>query len=325
MKYRHLGKTGITVSEIGFGAWGIGGEMWQGSDDQESMRALHKAAELGVNFFDTALAYGRGHSERLIGKFLKEFHSKLYVATKIPPKNREWPARPGVDFREVFPKQYIIDCTNESLKNLNVERLDIQQFHVWDDAWTKESEIWEAIDQLKSQGKIGAFGISINDNQPDNALEAAKTGRVDTFQVIYNIFEQSPDVELFPTCLRENIGVIVRVPFDEGGLTGSITPETIFPPNDWRNRYFRGERKKQVEEHIEDLKVHLGNEAPTLPELALRFCLSHHAVSTVIPGMRTTAHVEKNVSVSDGRPLSLSLRNDLQRHRWIRNFYGDED
>jgi aryl-alcohol dehydrogenase-like predicted oxidoreductase len=325
MKYRHLGKTGILVSEIGFGAWGIGGEMWRGGDDAESMRALHKAVELGVNFFDTALAYGKGHSEELVGKLLKEHKGQLYVASKVPPKNFQWPAPKGLKLQEVFPKQYVIDSTNQSLKNLNIDCLDLQQLHVWDDAWAADSKIWETVALLKKQGKIRNFGISINDNQPDNALEAAKTGNIDTFQVIYNIFEQTPEDELFPYCLKENIGVIVRVPFDEGGLTGNITPDTIFPPKDWRNRYFGGDRKKRVQERVELLKAHLGDEAKTLPELALRFCLSHHAVSTVIPGMRSPRHAEMNVAASDGKPLSLSLRNELLHHRWIRNFYAEDD
>jgi aryl-alcohol dehydrogenase-like predicted oxidoreductase len=325
MKYRNLGKTGILVSEIGFGAWGIGGEMWRGGDDAESMRALHKAVELGVNFFDTALAYGKGHSEELIGKLLKEHNGQLYVASKIPPKNFQWPAPKGLKLQEVFPKQYVIDCTNQSLKNLNIDCLDLQQLHVWDDAWAADSEIWETVELLKSQGKIRNFGISINDNQPDNALEAAKTGNIDSFQVIYNIFEQTPEDELFPYCLKENIGIIVRVPFDEGGLTGAITPDIVFPEKDWRNKYFGGDRKKRVQERVELLKAHLGDEAKTLPELALRFCLSHHAVSTVIPGMRSTRHAEANAAASDGKPLSLSLRNELRHHRWVRNFYAEKD
>ena len=322
MKYRQLGKTGISVSEIGFGAWGIGGEMWQGSDDAESMCALHKAAELGVNFFDTALAYGQGHSEELVGKLLKE-HKDLYVATKIPPKNKIWPAEKDSKLADVFPKQYIIDSTDTSLKNLKVERIDVQQLHVWNDTWVKEAELWETIDQLKSQGKIRAFGISINDNQPWNALEAAKTGKVDTFQVIYNIFEQAPQDELFPYCKKANIGVIVRVPFDEGGLTGAITPATVFPPKDWRNRYFEGNRKQLVEERVEKLKSLFGDEAKSMPELALRFILSHPAVSTIIPGMRKPHHAEANTEVSDGRNLSLALLTKLQGHRWERNFYDN--
>ena len=323
MKLRPLGKTGINVSEIGFGAWGIGGKMWKGSDDKESMIALQKAAELGVNFFDTALEYGDGHSEQLIGKLVRTVAGKIYVATKIPPKNRQWPARPGVPFNEAFPKNYILESAEQSLKNLRMECIDVLQFHVWSDEWAGADEIWEAVRLLKSEGKIKAFGISVNDHQPASVLKAAKTGLIDTFQVIYNIFDQSPEEELFPYCQKNNIGVIARVPFDEGGLTGRLRPDTVFPKNDWRNDYFRGERKQQVNDRVEKLKLLLGAEAKTLAELALRFILSRPAVSTVIPGMRTISNVETNTAVSDGKYLSEKLLKELKKHKWARNFYGD--
>ena len=323
MKYRALGKTGITVSEVGFGAWGIGGEMWQGSDDLQGTAALRKAVELGVNFFDTALAYGEGHSEQLVGKLKRSSIENIYIATKIPPKNRQWPARAGVDFRDAFPGSYIIDSTNQSLKNLRVESIDLQQLHVWSDEWAGADEIWEAVRTLKAQGKIKAFGISINDHQPASALKAARTGMIDSFQVIFNIFDQSPDEELLPYCQKNNIGVIARVPFDEGGLTGRVKPDTVFPERDWRNKYFHGDRKQQVSDRVEKLKPLLGVEAKTLPELALRFILSHQSVSAVIPGMRTVANVETNTSVSDGKILSDKLLKELKKHKWMRNFYGD--
>lgn len=321
MHFRILGKTGWSVSEIGFGAWGIGGGLWQGSNDTESKAALDRAVECGVNFFDTALAYGQGHSERLLGDFLKRRKERIYVATKIPPKNRIWPAQPGSKASEVFPAQHIIESTEQSLKNLRVETLDLQQFHVWRDEWNKETEWWDTVQTLKEQGKIRHFGVSINDHEPETALEIVKTARVDTVQVIYNTFDQSPAETLFPLCQEKNVGVIVRVPFDEGALTGRITPETTFPENDFRNKYFRGERKKEVFERVQKLQQLLGEEAETLPELALRFCLSHPAVSTVIAGMRTAVHVEMNTRVSDGRTLSVQMLEQLKLHRWKKNFY----
>ncbi|MDE3058529.1 MAG: aldo/keto reductase [Bacteroidota bacterium] len=320
---RQLGKTGYKISEIGFGAWGIGGEMWQGSNDKDALAALNKAVDLGVSFIDTALAYGDGHSEQLVGKLLRSRNERIYVATKIPPKNRRWPARAGVPFHETFPHNYIVECTERSLKNLKVDCLDLQQFHVWSDEWVGASEIWNAVEKLKREGKVAHFGISINDHQPASALKAAATGMIDSFQVIYNIFDQSPEDELFPYCQKHNIGVIVRVPFDEGGLTGRVTPETKFPDKDWRNNYFTGDRKQQVAERVEKLKPLLGAEAKTLPELALRFCLSHPAVSTIIPGMRTEAHAETNAAVSDGEKLSQQTLAELHKHRWVRNFYPD--
>ena len=321
MQYRILGKTGIKVSEIGYGAWGIGGAMWQGSKDEESLRALHRAIDLGLNFIDTALVYGDGHSENLVGKLLKERKEQLYVASKIPPKNRRWPAVPGSALRDAFPYDYIIKCTEMSLKNLGVDTIDVQQFHVWDDGWAMETEWQDAIATLKEQGKIRFFGMSLNNHEPDNALKVAATGLVDSFQVIYNIYDQTPEKNLFPLCQKNKIGIIVRVPLDEGGLSGAITAETQFPENDFRNSYFRGDRKQQVAEHTNALKKLLGKEAATLAELALRFCLHHPAVSTVIPGMRSCSNVEANCLISDGRNLSESLIVELRNHKWDRDFY----
>ncbi|HTY09690.1 MAG TPA: aldo/keto reductase [Bacteroidota bacterium] len=323
MKFRPLGKIGINVSEIGFGAWGIGADMWKGSTDKEAMNALRKAVDLGVNFFDTALAYGGGHSERLLSKLYRGMKGKIFIATKVPPKNRQWPARPGVPFNEAFPKNYIIESANLSLKNLGVERIDLLQFHVWSDEWADVEEIWDTVRRLKSDGKIRAFGISINDHEPESALKAARTGLVDSFQVIYNIFDQSPEEELFPFCQKNNIAVIARVPFDEGGLTGRIRPDTVFMKEDWRNDYFRGDRKQQVYDRVEKLKLLLGPEAKTLAELSLRFILSRPVVSTVIPGMRTIPNVETNTAVSDGKVLSEKLLKELKKHKWPRNFYGE--
>ena len=322
MRTRRLGRTGLEVSEIGFGTWGIGGTMWLGAKDDESTRALHRAADLGVNFFDTALVYGEGHSEQVLRAFLKERREPLIVATKIPPKNMTWPARPGTTVAQTFPHTHIIKSTEKSLRNLGVETIDLQQLHVWQDDWTDVAEWYEAITTLKAEGKIRYVGISINDHQPSNALRALASGKIDVVQVIYNIYDQTPEDDLFRACLRHDIGVIVRVPFDEGGLTGQITPVTTFPAGDWRNNYFRGDRKRQVFERARQLTSFLGPEASSLPELALRFCLHQPAVSTVIPGMRTVRHVESNCAVSDGRQLSPSLLRNLQHQAWDRNFYA---
>jgi aryl-alcohol dehydrogenase-like predicted oxidoreductase len=323
MQYRTLGRTGIRVSEIGYGAWGIGGELWQGADDAESMRALHAAADAGLNFIDTALAYGNGHSEHLVGTFLRERKERIVVATKIPPKNRRWPALRGSKIADVFPPDYIVQRTEESLRNLGVETIDLQQFHVWNDDWSGQEEWRRAIDRLKADGKIRHAGISINDHQPSNGIAAAETGAIDAFQVIYNIFDQTPERELFPYCARQNIGVIVRVPFDEGALTGNVTPETDFPPKDFRRNYFRGARKEEVSRRINALRPLLGGEAATLPDLALRFCLSPGSVSTVIPGMRSVKNVQANCAVSDGRSLSHSLIAELRKHVWEKNYYNE--
>jgi aryl-alcohol dehydrogenase-like predicted oxidoreductase len=321
MQYRTLGETDISVSEIGYGAWGIGSAGWGGADDAESLKALHAAVDHGVNFIDTALAYGEGHSECVIGRLLKERSDRLYVATKVPPKNRLWPAREGIPVHEVYPPDHIVASAEQSLRNLGTDRIDLLQLHIWLDAYLDEPTWFEAVDKLKSEGKIAHFGISVNDHAPDTAQLAVLNGIADTVQVIYNIFDQSPADNLFDLCIKENVGVIARVPFDEGGLTGTVTPETEFPKGDWRRRYFAGERKSDLWERVQKLQALLGDEAATLPELALRFCLSHPAVSTVIPGMRSIKNVRMNTAVSDGRILSQELLAELKKHEWRRNFY----
>jgi aryl-alcohol dehydrogenase-like predicted oxidoreductase len=318
MKYRTLGRTGLQVSEIGFGAWGIGGIQWTGGDVSEARRALSRAVDLGLNFIDTALAYGNGHSERLVGEIVRARKEPIFVATKVPPKNRLWPAPPGAPLHEVFTYDYIIECTEQSLRNLGLDVIDIQQLHVWNDDWTDDAEWFDALSQLREQGKVRFFGISINDYQPTNALRVLSSGRIDTVQVIYNIFEQAPEQQLYPFCQEHNIGVIARVPFDEGGLTGTITPDSVFPEEDFRSWFFRGDRKQKVYERVERLKKLLGPEAGSLPELALRFTLSHSAVSTVIPGMRSVAHVESNLAFSDERRLSPKMLEQLREFAWDR-------
>lgn len=317
MKYRTLGRTGIEVSEVGYGAWGIGGIQWTGGDDDEARKALNLAIDQGLNFIDTALAYGGGHSERLVGKVARARSEPITIATKIPPKNLTWPAQP-VPLEEVFPPDYIIECTEKSLRNLGVETIDLQQLHVWHDDWAGRPEWIEALLKLREQGKVRYFGISINDYQPTNVIKALRTGHIDAVQVIYNIFEQAPQDKLYPVCQELNIGVLARVPFDEGGLTGAIRPDTVFPKDDFRSWFFRGDRKQKVFARVEKLNMLLGSEAATLPELALRFTLSHDAVSTVIPGMRSTRHVEANIVCSDGKKLSPELLERLKEFAWDR-------
>ena len=312
----------MKVSEIGYGAWGIGGAQWLGGDDRESLAALRRALELGLNFIDTALAYGDGHSERLVGQVVRGAPQPVYVATKVPPKNRLWPARPGIGIREVFPYDYIIQCTEQSLRNLGLDHVDLQQLHVWNPEWIHEEDWRRAFEDLKRSGKVRFVGVSINDHQPDSALELIETGLIDTVQVIYNIFDQSPERRLFPLCQQRNIGVIARVPFDEGALTGQITAQSQFDPRDFRSFYFRGDRKRQVEERVAALRRDLAGVEGDLPEIALRFCLSHPAVSTVIPGMRKVRHVEANLAVSDKGPLDEQVLAILKKHAWEKNFYS---
>ena len=316
MQYRTLGKTGLEVSELGFGAWGIGGAAWIGAEDDESVRALRAAIDRGVNFLDTAFVYGDGHSEELVGAAVRDSAETVYVASKIPPKNMEWPAPSGLRAEEVFPADWIVACTERSLEKLGLETIDVHQLHVWSDEWVGQGDWLDAVDRLKRDGKIRFFGVSINAHEPENAIRLVETGLVDTVQVIYNIFDQSPEDALFPAVEASRVGVIVRVPFDEGALTGSVRPETTFPEGDFRNEYFAGERKREAWERVQAITRDLDVEVDGLAEIALRFCLSHAATSVVIPGMRSTRNVERNVSAAAAGPLEENELNTLRRHRW---------
>jgi len=316
---RSLGRTGLTVSEIGYGAWGIGGDMWLGAEDQESLAALNHAIDQGVNFIDTALAYGRGHSEQLVGRVVAEREERIVVASKIPPKNLLWPAPDGIEPDEAFPAEHIRKCTERSLSNLGMDAIDVMQFHVWNDEWVGRGEWLETIQALRQEGKIRFFGVSINDFQPANAVKLIETGAVDTVQVIYNVFEQAPEDELLAACERNDVGVIARVPFDEGGLTGRIGPDSTFPEGDFRWEYFSGAHSlEHVEEHVQAILDDLGITREELPEVALRYVLTRPEVSTVIPGMRTVRNVDRNTAVGDGRGLPKERVAALKAHRWDR-------
>jgi len=316
MRYRTFGRLGWRVSEVGYGMWGMGG--WTGSDDEESRGALDLAVQLGCNFFDTAWAYGAGHSERLLGELLRrQAARRLYVATKIPPKNRSWPSRRDDPLEAVFPPDYIREYAELSLENLGTDRIDLLQFHVWEDAWARDERWQRAVDDLRREGLIEGIGISVNRWEPWNALETLRTGQVDSVQVIYNIFDQAPEDELFPLCAELNVAVIARVPFDEGTLTGNLTRESRWPEGDWRNTYFVPENLDASVARADALRP-LVPEGSTMAEMALRFILSNPAVSTVIPGMRKPAHVRSNLAVADGVGLPSELIEALREHRWDR-------
>jgi aryl-alcohol dehydrogenase-like predicted oxidoreductase len=321
MPLRTLGRTGLEISALGYGAWGIGKSMWIGADDDESLRALRRAIELGVNFLDTALGYGEGHSERLVGEVVRSSSETVYVATKVPPKNGQWPAPSGIQADVAFPGDYVVACTEESLRNLGLETIDVQQLHVWLDEWVGQGDWLEAVERLKADGKIRFFGVSINDHQAANAVRLIETGVVDSVQVIYNIFDQTPEAELFPAVEAADVGVIVRVAFDEGALTGKITPETEFPPGDFRNGYFGGDRKQEVWDRVQAITRDLDIPIERMPEIALRFVLSHPAVSTVIAGMRSLRNVEANAAAAELGPLSPDELEILRAHGWDRSFY----
>ena len=316
MQYRTFGRTGWQVSDIGYGMWGLAG--WTGSDDEESLKSLHRAVELGCNFFDTAWAYGRGRSEQLLGQVVRAYpDKKLYVASKIPPKNFKWPAEPEYSLDDCYPPDHIRKYVESSLQNLGLSQMDLIQFHTWDDSWATDTRWQRALDDLKREGLILAAGISIDRWEPANAIKALRTGMIDAVQVIYNIFDQNPEDELFPMCRELNIGVIARVPFDEGTLTGTLTLDSKWPEGDWRNTYFVPENLKASVEHAEALRP-LVPSGMTMPEMALRFILANPDVSTIIPGMRKLRNTEMNIATSDAGALAPDLIQKLRVHRWDR-------
>lgn len=334
MRNRKLGKTGFSVSEIGMGTWQLADdpECWVGADLNESLRSLSRFVELGGNFIDTAWIYGysderpdRHPSEELIGKFLKESgkRNKVILATKIPPKNRKWPALKSVPIDEVFPLDHMEKCVDDSLKSLGVEVIDIMQFHVWQDDFSESDDWKKIVEKTIKEGKVRFWGISLNDYQPENCLKTLDSGLISTVQFIFNIFHQKPKEKLLPSARKNNIGLIARVPLDEGGLTGKFTRETKFSEGDFRRNYFSVERLNELVRRTDELKSLISEESESLTETALRFILSFDEISTVIPGMRKVSYVENNVSVSDGQKLSRELMEKLKEHAWERNFYSD--
>lgn len=336
MKFRQLGNTKLKVSEIGIGTWQLAGDpgawAWASSDADQSYKSLLKFAELGGNFIDTAWVYGHDNSqpdhhpsEQMIGRFLKEHDSrdKFILATKIPPKNWVWPARRGTPISEVFPPDWIAQCTDESLRSLGVDTIDLMQFHVWQDDFVNDDSWKTTIQRLTQVGKVKHWGISINDFQPSNCLKTLETGLISSVQFIFNLWHQKPINTLIPFAAKNKIGLIARVPLDEGGLTGKIDPQTKFVDGDFRNMYFGADRKQQLVDRINKVTPLMGKEANSILELNLRWILSHPELSTVIPGMRKVDHVQANLAFSDGKYLSKKLMQELAKHAWERNFYAD--
>jgi aryl-alcohol dehydrogenase-like predicted oxidoreductase len=316
VNYRRFGRTDWQVSEVGYGMWGMGG--WTGSDDEESLQSLQRSVDLGCNFFDTAWAYGEGKSEALLGQLVRANPQKrLYTATKVPPKNSTWPSRREFSLDETFPPDYIEQRVHESLEHSGLSSFDLVQFHVWEDKWLEDDRWAKKTDELRAQGLFSAIGISINRWEPWNGVETVKSGLIDTVQVIYNIFDQNPEDELFPACREHDVAVIARVPFDEGTLTGNLTKDSKWPEGDWRNIYFNEENLIPSVERAEKLKALLPANM-SLPEMALRFILSNPDVGTIIPGMRKLSHVDSNIAASDAGKLSDDLISELRRHRWER-------
>jgi len=316
MNYRRFGRTNWQVSEIGYGMWGMGG--WSGSDDRQSLSSLQRAIELGCNFFDTAWGYGEGHSEGLLGQLVHQNPGKkIYTATKLPPKNFVWPSRREFTLDDCFPPDHIEEYINRCLENLGLDSVDLIQFHTWEDRWVEDDRWHKTIEKMRTAGLIQAVGISINRWEPWNGVKTVESGLIDAVQVIYNIFDQNPEDELFPACERHDVAVIARVPFDEGTLAGTLTVDSSWPEGDWRNTYFVPENLESSVEHANLLKSIIPH-GMDMPEMALRFILNNPTVSTIIPGMRKVNHVESNLAASEMGPLGDDLHQKLRKHRWDR-------
>jgi aryl-alcohol dehydrogenase-like predicted oxidoreductase len=315
MHYRPLGKSGLQVSEIGHGLWGMGS--WSGSDDEVSKDALRHSIEGGCTFFDSAFVYGDGRSDKLIGAVVHDYPDRrLVLASKIPPADFTWPSKPTNKLHAIFPRTHVLEYA-QRIADAFGRPIDLLQFHVWEDAWAKEAEWQDTVAELKQTGRIKAFGLSLNRWQPENGIAAIETGLIDSVQVIYNIFDQAPEDALFPACRKHKVGVIARVPLDEGSLGGKLTMATTFPAGDWRGRYFNPDNLAKTLPRIDALKALLP-EGMSLPDMALRFILSEPTISTLIVGMRQTDHVDANLALSEQGPLPAALVNALRAHRWDR-------
>lgn len=316
MQTRRFGRLGWDVSAVGHGLWGMGG--WLDSNDDESLAALDRSIELGCTFFDTALAYGDGKSERLLGQVLASHRDRaVRVATKVPPKNMTWPASADDRLDDVFPADHIRRATEASLRNLGLESVDLQQLHVWTDEWAEDERWQRAVDDLKREGLIRGFGISVSRARPANVVRALRTGLVDSVQAVYNVFAQRPEDELFPVCRELDIAVIARVPFDEGSLTGGLRRGQTWPQGDFRNDYFRADVLDETLDRVAFLQCVVGA-ARSLPDAALRFVLAQPEIATAIPGMRKASHVEANLASGDGDALDARLLARMREHRWDR-------
>jgi aryl-alcohol dehydrogenase-like predicted oxidoreductase len=321
MRYRDFGKTGMKVSEIGFGAWALGESWWGKQDDKDSLKALERALELGVNFIDTAAVYGDGKSEKLIRDFLKGRREKIIVCTKTPPETGVWRPAPWTRWEEAYSEAWLRKNVEQRLRNLGTDCLDVLLLHTWTRAWNRDPGPLLALAKLKQEGKIKAVGISTPEHDQDSVNGPMRQGLVDAIQVIYNLFDQDPAADLLPTAREKGVGIIIRVAFDEGSLTGKFNKDTKFPEGDFRGEYFKGPRLAETVDRVEAIKADLAGSGYTLPQAALLYTLAHPATSTVIPGIRNPAQAEMNAAVSDLPPMPEALRIKLRRHAWRRGVW----
>lgn len=327
MKYRTFGKHDLTTSEIGYGAWAIGGS-WGEQKDDESLAALNRALDLGCTFIDTAAGYGNGRSERLIAQVLRERRAagkdeSIFVATKTPPAEGIWPPSPYCQADERYAEDYLQANIAERLECLGTDKLDLLQLHTWTRAWNRNPTPFKILRKLQAEGKVGLIGVSTPEQDQNSVIDLMRDGWIDSVQVIYNILEQEPAAELLDVAAECGVGVIVRVAFDEGALTGKFTTDTTFAEDDFRHDYFAGDRIERVVQRVDAIKADIEGSGYSMPQAALKFVLAHPAVSLVIPGIRTLVQAEANCGVSDLPDMSPELLTKLQAHNWRRGvWYG---
>lgn len=323
MRFRAFGRTGWQVSEIGFGAWQIGGD-WGTVDDRASIDTLHYAFDKGINFVDTAELYGNGHSEEVIGKALREWHAtKIYVATKVRPIVWPSPQDDAPQMRGRFPEWYVRDNVEKSLKRLGVERIDLFQLHSFMPSAMVELDWLETLNKLRREGKIDRVGVSLRDFRPQEGVGLARAGLVDSQQVVFNLFEQRPAGDLFHAGEASRTAFIARVPLDSGSLVGNWTKDTYaaWQPGSQPHTMFRGERFAETLARVENLKTVCRPYYATLAEAAMRYVLSAPQLSVLIPGMKNRAEVDMNLVYSDGARFPQELNSQLPPHMWIRDYY----
>jgi aryl-alcohol dehydrogenase-like predicted oxidoreductase len=326
MQKRLLSTGGPLVSEVGFGAWAIGGG-WGEQDDAASIAALHAAIDRGINFIDTAQGYGDGHSERIIAELVQQRKEEIFVATKTPPDAGPWPPSPYCRWQDRYSAAYLRDNVNQRLKNLGTDRIDLLQLHTWTRAWNDDPQPLLVLRQLRDEGKIGLIGVSTPEQDQSCVIQLMRDGLVDVVQIIFNLFHQEPAAQLLPVAAETGTGVIVRVALDEGSLTGKYASDHRFPETDFRKNYFAGDRMQRTADRVDQIREDIEQfgltDQYTPADVALKFALARPEVSTVIAGMRTVEQVGMNTRTSQLRDLPEGLLQQLRRHNWLRGvWYG---
>jgi aryl-alcohol dehydrogenase-like predicted oxidoreductase len=323
-----LGKAKLAGSRVGIGTWAIGGG-WGPQSESESLAALRTALECGCALIDTAPLYGNGHAERLIARAKRDVGWRVTTLTKVYPLHYHWAPAPGTPIDDIYPREHIIEQVEGSLRRLETDCLDCLLLQTWCPSWDEETAWYETMLALQKQGKIRAFGISVSDHRADEANGVIKAGRVDIVEAPYSVLDQRAAERLFPLAERRKVSIIARCPLASGALAGTWYPGMKFHRDDWRRRVFRGEVLEQILRRVDEFKALVD---PTIPlaQIALRLCLSHPAVTAVIPGVRNAEQVRCNLGVLGQDALPKAVLSQMERcwqeewHWQVRTSIGEE-